>query len=79
MGKKHASQYANFGSLLLFFLFNKNDTVNPISSRMDNLSYIICQSLFDRGEAVKKKLLDSLFSLSVWYTVFINSNCPFSC
>ena len=24
-------------------------------------------------------MLDSLFSLSVWYTVFINSNCPFSC
>ena len=78
MRKSHASQYANFGSLL-FFLFNKNNTVNPISSRMDNLSYIICQSLFDIGEAVKKKLLDSLFSLSVWYTVFINSNCPFSC
>ena len=54
----------------------KNNSENPISSRTDNLSYIICQSLFDRGEAVKKKLLDSLFSLSVWYTVFINSNRP---
>ena len=55
----------------LVFLFNKNNTVNPISSRMDNLSYIICQSLFDRGEAVKKKFVrQPLFVIGLVYCLY---------
>ena len=45
--------------------------INLISSRTDNLSYIICQSLFDRGEAVKKKFVrQPLFVIGLVYCLY---------